>query len=36
MSPITIKSEAGTEFEGSVISLIHLLITNPNKIAAIY
>jgi len=34
-SPITIKSEAGTEFEGAVIALFHLLITRPNKLAAL-
>jgi len=35
-SPITIKSDQGTEFEGSIIALIHFLITKPNKIGAIY
>jgi protein transport protein SEC61 subunit alpha len=36
LSPITIKSEYGTEFEGSLIALIHLLLTKPNKGSAIY
>lgn len=36
LSPITIKSEYGTEFEGSIIALIHLLLTKPNKGTAIY
>jgi protein transport protein SEC61 subunit alpha len=30
-SPITIKTDAGTEFEGSVISLVHSLFTNKVK-----
>lgn len=34
-SPITIKSDAGTEFEGAVIALFHLLITKPNKLWAV-
>lgn len=36
LSPITLKSEYGTEFEGSLIALIHLLITKPNKLSALY
>ena len=36
LSPITIKSEYGTEFEGSLIALIHLLLTRPNKGSALY
>lgn len=36
LSPITLKSEYGTEFEGSLVSLIHLLITKPNKMSALY
>jgi len=28
-SPITITSEHGTEFEGSVINLINLILTKP-------
>ena len=35
-SPITIRSEQGTEFEGSVIALIHLLLTRPNKMSALH
>lgn len=35
-SPITIRSEQGTEFEGSMIALFHLLVTKPNKMAALY
>ena len=36
LSPITIKSQYGTEFEGSIIALFHLLLTKPNKGAALY
>jgi protein transport protein SEC61 subunit alpha len=36
LSPVTIKTEYGTEFEGSIIALIHLLITKPNKGSALY
>jgi protein transport protein SEC61 subunit alpha len=36
LSPITIRSEYGTEFEGSLIALIHFLLTKPNKISALY
>jgi len=35
-SPITIKTEAGTEFEGAIIALFHLLATKQNKLTAIY
>lgn len=35
-SPITITSDQGTEFEGSMIALFHLLITRPNKMGALY
>ena len=35
-SPITINSEHGTEFEGSIVALFHLLLTRPNKVAALY
>ena len=35
-SPITIKSESGTEFEGSIVACLHLLLTRPNKMAALY
>jgi len=34
-SPITFKTEAGTEYEGSIISLFHSLITSPNKLTAL-
>ena len=34
-SPTTITSARGTEFEGAVIALFHLLITRPNKIQAL-
>lgn len=35
-SPITIKTDSGTEFEGSLISLFHQLFTNKNKTNAVY
>jgi len=35
-SPITIKTEQGTEFEGAIIAFFHLLATKPNKLTAIY
>ena len=35
-SPVTIRSEHGTEFEGSIVALVHLLITRPNKMSALY
>lgn len=35
-SPITIKTEAGTEFEGAVIAFFHLLATKQNKLTAVY
>jgi protein transport protein SEC61 subunit alpha len=35
-SPITIRSEQGTEFEGALISLFHFLFTKPNKMGALY
>jgi protein transport protein SEC61 subunit alpha len=34
-SPTTITSARGTEFEGAVIALFHLLVTRPNKIQAL-
>lgn len=34
-SPTTINTGRGTEFEGALIALIHLLITRPNKIRAL-
>lgn len=36
MSPITIKTENGVEFEGALIALIHFLITKNNKATAFY
>lgn len=35
-SPITIKTEAGTEFEGAIIAFFHLLATKSNKLTAVY
>lgn len=35
LSPITMKSEYGTEFEGSLIALIHFLLTKPSKYSAV-
>jgi len=32
-SPITITTGAGTEFEGSIINLIHLILTKPYSTA---
>ena len=35
-SPFTITNESGdTEYEGAIISTIHLLLTRPNKISAL-
>lgn len=34
-SPTTINMGRGTEFEGAVIALFHLLITRPNKVTAL-
>ncbi len=34
-SPITIRTEQGTEFEGAVIALFHFLITKGNKVFAL-
>ena len=34
ISPITISSESGTEFEGAIIALFHFLITRSNKVKA--
>lgn len=36
LSPITIKSDHGTQFEGALISLFHLLATKSNKWDALY
>lgn len=35
-SPITVRGDQGTEFEGSIIALFHLLISKPNKVSALY
>jgi len=35
ISPITIKTESGIEFEGCLIAAIHLLMVKPNKYAAL-
>eukprot|EP00742_Colponemidia_sp_Colp-10_P000784 GILJ01000850.1.p1 GENE.GILJ01000850.1~~GILJ01000850.1.p1 ORF type:complete len:476 (+),score=84.78 GILJ01000850.1:69-1496(+) len=34
-SPTTINAGRGTEFEGAIISLFHLLVTRPNKVGAL-
>lgn len=34
-SPITTRTESGTEYEGAVVSLFHLLITRSDKISAL-
>jgi len=34
-SPISVQTEQGTEYEGAIIALFHLLITRPNKIGAL-
>ena len=31
LSPITIKTDGGTEFEGAIINFFHLLLTKSNK-----
>jgi protein transport protein SEC61 subunit alpha len=36
LSPVTIKSDQGTQFEGALISLFHLLATKRNKYDALY
>lgn len=36
LSPITIKSDSGTQFEGALISLFHLLATKSSKTDALY
>jgi protein transport protein SEC61 subunit alpha len=36
LSPITIKSDSGTQFEGALISLFHLVATKSNKWDALY
>lgn len=35
-SPITIRHESETEFEGAVVALFHFLITKQNKFSALY
>lgn len=35
LSPTTIKTGRGTEFEGALVALFHLLATRPNKLAAL-
>lgn len=35
-SPTTINVGRGTEFEGAIIALFHLLITRPNKVKALH
>merc|ERR1712216_684968 len=32
LSPVTIRTDQGTEFEGAIIALFHFLLTKPNKI----
>ena len=34
-SPISMQTDAGTEYEGAIIAFFHLLITRPNKITAL-
>ena len=34
-SPITIRTDQGTEFEGAVIALFHFLLTKSNKVYAL-
>lgn len=34
-SPITIRTDQGTEFEGAIIALFHLLLTKSNKVFAL-
>lgn len=36
LSPVTIKSDHGTQFEGALISLFHLVATKSNKYDALY
>lgn len=36
LSPVTIKTEYGTEFEGSLIALFHFLVTKPSVSSALY
>jgi len=34
-SPVTIRTDQGTEFEGAIIALFHFLLTKPNKLYGI-
>ena len=34
-SPVTIRTDQGTEFEGAIIALFHFILTKPNKINAL-
>jgi protein transport protein SEC61 subunit alpha len=34
LSPITMKTENGIEFEGALVNLIHLMVVKPNKLVA--
>lgn len=36
LSPVTIKTENGVEFEGALIALLHFLMTKKNKVTAFY
>lgn len=36
LSPITIKNDKTTEFEGAIVSLFHLLLTRKDKAGALY
>jgi len=31
-SPVTIRTDQGTEFEGAIIALFHFMLTKPNKL----
>jgi len=35
LSPITMKTESGIEYEGAIINLFHMLISKSDKIAAL-
>eukprot|EP01053_Blabericola_migrator_P012884 Blabericola_migrator_1__12883@NODE_840_length_6301_cov_128_082772_g593_i0_p1_GENE_NODE_840_length_6301_cov_128_082772_g593_i0NODE_840_length_6301_cov_128_082772_g593_i0_p1_ORF_typecomplete_len470_score88_01SecY/PF00344_20/7_6e117Plug_translocon/PF10559_9/2_7e19_NODE_840_length_6301_cov_128_082772_g593_i027814190 len=35
LSPTTINTGRGTEFEGALVALVHLLISRPNKLSAL-
>lgn len=36
LSPITIKTENGIEFEGAIVNMLHLLVTKENKLIALH